>query len=100
MASKTMRRLLTELKHISSEANANDSLAAKYVTAQFRMFETTDQLHCRAKEEMQFTAETYLIYLQSVRKLKELTAAYSGKGERSIRETADMVGFKLPHDPK
>ncbi|KAL1402353.1 hypothetical protein pipiens_006129 [Culex pipiens pipiens] len=86
--------------HISSEANANDSLAAKYITAQFRKFETTEQQHCRAKEEMQFAANTYLCYLESVRKLKELNAAYSGRGERSIRETADMVGFKLPHDPK
>lgn len=100
MASKTMRRLLTEIKHITSEANVNDSLAAKYITAQFRKFETTEQQHCRAKEEMQFTANTYLCYLESVRKLKELNAAYSGRGERSIRETADMVGFKLPHDPK
>lgn len=100
MASKTLRKLLTELKHISSEANANASLAAKYITAQFGKFETTEQQHCRAKEEMQYAANTYLCYLESVRKLKELNATYSGRGERSIRETADMVGFKLPHDPK
>lgn len=99
-ASNTMKRLLAEIKTISSETNSKDSLAAKYVSSQFRKFETTDLLHCRAKEEMRFTAETYLCYLQSIRKLKELTAVYSGKGERSIRETADMVGFKLPHDPK
>ncbi|KXJ69267.1 hypothetical protein RP20_CCG028028 [Aedes albopictus] len=49
---------------------------------------------------MQFAAETYLCYLRSVRKHKELSEMYSGRGERSIRDTADMVGFKLPHDPK
>lgn len=96
----TLKKLLTELKAITPEANWKDSLAAKYVVSQFKKFETTEQQHCRAKEEMQFAAETYHCYLRSVRKHKELSEMYSGKGERSIRETADMVGFKLPHDPK
>ncbi|XP_055603514.1 protein FMC1 homolog [Uranotaenia lowii] len=98
--SSTLKRLLSEIKNISSETNYKDSLAAQYINSQFRKYETTEQQHCRAREEMKFTAETYLCYLSSVRKLKELNETYSGKGERSIRETADMVGFKLPHDPK
>uniref|UniRef100_A0A182SHT4 SRR1 domain-containing protein n=1 Tax=Anopheles maculatus TaxID=74869 RepID=A0A182SHT4_9DIPT len=76
------------------------SLTSKYITEQYRRFETTEQQHCRAKEELQFTAETYRCYLESLRKLKDLNESYRGKGERSIRQTADMVGFKLPHDPK
>lgn len=96
----TLKKLLTELKAITPEANRKESLAAKYVVSQFKKFETTEQQHCRAKEEMQFAAETYLCYLRSVRKHKELSEMYSGRGERSIRDTADMVGFKLPHDPK
>ncbi|XP_055547533.1 protein FMC1 homolog [Wyeomyia smithii] len=100
-ASVILKNLLSELKAITPETiNYKDTLAAKYVISQFRKFETTEQQHCRAKEEMQFNAKTYLCYLQSIRKLKAINTAYSGRGERSIRETADMVGFKLPHDPK
>lgn len=95
-----MKKLLTELKAISPEENRKGSLAAKYIVSQYKKFETTEQQHCRAKEEMQFAAQAYLCYLRSVRQHKELSEAYSGRGERSIRETADMVGFKLPHDPK
>uniref|UniRef100_A0A2M4ATS9 Protein FMC1 homolog n=1 Tax=Anopheles triannulatus TaxID=58253 RepID=A0A2M4ATS9_9DIPT len=98
-SSRTLKQLLSELKHVSS-TDGSASLAAKYITDQYRRFETTEQQHCRAKEELQFTADTYRCYLESVRKLKELNEVYRGKGERSIRDTADMVGFKLPHDPK
>ncbi|KAG7201019.1 hypothetical protein KM043_003371 [Ampulex compressa] len=35
-----------------------------------------------------------------LRRCKEIRSRYTGKGERSIKETADLVGFKLPHDPK
>ncbi|XP_053670408.1 protein FMC1 homolog [Anopheles nili] len=99
--SRTLKQLLYELKNISSvDGAATCSLAGKYITEQYRRFETTEQQHCRAKEELQFTAETYRCYLESIRRLKDLNESYRGKGERSIRETADMVGFKLPHDPK
>ncbi|XP_053660370.1 protein FMC1 homolog [Anopheles marshallii] len=100
-SSRTLKQLLSELKAIRSGEGAGAySLASQYILDQYRRFETTEQQHCRAKEELQFTAETYHCYLESLRKLKELNETYRGKGERSIRETADMVGFKLPHDPK
>lgn len=100
--SSTLKALLSELKAIRSNDGAGSaySLVSKYITDQYRRFETTELVHCRAKEELQFTAQTYRCYLESLRKLKELNESYRGKGERSIRETADMVGFKLPHDPK
>lgn len=100
MTGKTLKSLLTELKTISPEATRKESLAAKYIVSQYRKFETTEEQHCRAKDEMQYAAQTYLCYLRSVRKHKELSEQYSGRGERSVRDTADMVGFKLPHDPK
>ncbi|EGK96809.1 protein FMC1 homolog [Anopheles arabiensis] len=99
--SRSLKQLLSELKAIrSAEDSGAFALASKYITDQYRRFETTEQQHCRAKEELQFTAETYRCYLESLRKLKDLNESYRGKGERSIRDTADMVGFKLPHDPK
>lgn len=97
---KTLRGLLNELRLQSPNGTIKDSLAAKYVLAQFRKHQTTDQTLCKAREEMHFLGRTYLCYLQSRRIHDKIRLEYTGKGERSVRSTADMVGFKLPHDPK
>lgn len=95
------KSLLNELRLSSPSGRLNkDGLLFKYITNQFEKHQTTDQTHCKAREEMQFLGETYLCYLRSLRKYTEIANEYKGKGERSIKETADMVGFKLPHDPK
>lgn len=95
------RSLLNELRLANPAGRLNkDSLAFKYITNQFEKHQTTDQTLCKAREEMQFLGETYLCYLRSLRKYNEIQSEYTGKGERSVKETADMVGFKLPHDPK
>lgn len=73
---------------------------AKYLIEQFRKYQTTDLQLCKAKDEMQFLGSTYLTYLRSLRQYKSINVEYRGKGERSIKETADLVGFKLPHDKK
>lgn len=39
------------------------------------------------------------LHLYSCR-YQELHAEYHGRGERTVKETADLVGFKLPHDPR
>lgn len=77
-----------------------DSPAFKYITEQFQKHKTTDQILCKDREEMKFLGETYVCYLRSLRKYTEIVNEYKGKGERSTKDTANMVGFKLPHDPK
>uniref|UniRef100_A0A1A9Z9W4 Protein FMC1 homolog n=1 Tax=Glossina pallidipes TaxID=7398 RepID=A0A1A9Z9W4_GLOPL len=52
------------------------------------------------RDEALFLGQTYLTYLSSLRKYNELHKEYRGRGERSVKETADMVGFKLPTDPE
>lgn len=95
------RSLLNELRLNSPSGCLNkDSSAFKYITNQFQKHQTTDQTLCKAKEEMRFLGETYLCYLRSLRRYADIQKEYKGKGERSIKETANMVGFKLPHDPK
>lgn len=95
------RSLLNELRLSSPSGRLNkESMAFKYITNQFQKHQTTDQTLCKAREEMKFLGETYLCYLRSLRKYNEIVTEYKGKGERSIQDTADMVGFKLPHDPK
>ncbi|XP_055689149.1 protein FMC1 homolog [Lutzomyia longipalpis] len=97
---KTLRSLLNELRLASPSGSIKDSLAAKYIVAQFQKYRTTDQTLCKAKEEMHFLGQTYLCYLQSQRNYQRIRKEYSGRGERTVEDTAKMVGFKLPHDPK
>ena len=52
-----------------------------------------------ATQEMTYLADSYATYLQSQRKWKEIHEEYH-KQELSVQQTADKVGFKLPHDPK
>lgn len=40
--------------------------------------------------------ENYLAYVQSSREHRELLARYQGKGERSVEESAHLVGLELP----
>ncbi|KAH8397706.1 hypothetical protein KR215_010092 [Drosophila sulfurigaster] len=99
--SKVLRSLLHELRQAASDANdMKKSLAARYIRAQYKRFETTDQQLCKARNEAIFLGQTYLTYLSSQRKYNEIYREYHGRGERSVKETADLVGFKLPTDPK
>lgn len=97
---QTLRALLRELRLANPNGNIKESLAATYILNQFKNYQTTDQTLCKAQEEMLFLGNTYLCYLQSKRNYEAIRVEYTGKGERSVQETADMVGFKLPHDPK
>jgi len=99
-AVKTLRTLLNELRLASPNGSIKDSLASQYVLSQFRKYQTTDEQLCKVKDEMHFLGQTYLSYLQSSRNYKRINDEYKGVGERSVADTAKMVGFKLPHDPK
>lgn len=101
MASQMYRSLLNELRLASPGGVINkESLPFKYIASQYRKYKTTDEQLCKAKEEMKFVGQTYLCYLQSLRKNAEIHKGMKGVGERSVEDTASMVGFKLPHDPK
>lgn len=101
MASQLYRSLLHELRLASpGGVISKESLPFKYIAAQYRRYKTTDEQLCKAKEEMRFLGETYVCYLQSLRRNAEIHKSMKGVGERSVEATANMVGFKLPHDPK
>ncbi|XP_030375876.1 protein FMC1 homolog [Scaptodrosophila lebanonensis] len=99
-ATTVLRSLLHELRQAAPNGCIKDSLAARYILAQFKKFKTTDQQLCKARNEAVFLGQTYLTYLTSTRNYNELHKEYHGRGERSVKETADLVGFKLPTDPK
>lgn len=95
------RSLLNELRLASPNGVlAKDSLVFQYISSQYRKYQTTDETLCKAKEEMKYLGNTYLCYLRSLRKNTEIHKHYKGEGERTVESTANLVGFKLPHDPK
>ncbi|CAG9766917.1 unnamed protein product [Ceutorhynchus assimilis] len=96
----TLRGLIQELRYAVPNATLKDNLAFQYIMKQYRKYNTTDQQLCKAQEEMNYIANTYLCYLRSSRLSQEIHDEFHGKGERTVQETAQMVGFKLPHDPK
>lgn len=96
----TLRQLLSELRKQSSTKKLQDNQMVQYILSQYRKYQTTDQQLCKAREEMHFKAQTYLTYMQNSRICKEISSDFKGKGERSIEDTANMVGFKLPHEPE
>ncbi|XP_061378610.1 protein FMC1 homolog isoform X2 [Danaus plexippus] len=96
----TLRQLLSELRHQSSNKKLSENQMVRYILDQYRKYQTTDQQLCKAADEMHFKAKTYYNYLHYSRKYKEINAEFKGKGERTVEDTARMVGFKLPHDPK
>ncbi|KAF2893310.1 hypothetical protein ILUMI_12866 [Ignelater luminosus] len=97
---KTLRHITHELRQSSPQGSLKDSLVLRYIFDQYHKFKTTEQQVCKAQEEVNFIANSYLCYLRSTRKRQEIHDQYHGRGERSVEETARLVGFKLPHDPK
>ncbi|KAL0134666.1 hypothetical protein PUN28_001451 [Cardiocondyla obscurior] len=97
---KILRSLLQELRRVSHNKTTKDNAMLQYIMEQAHTHKETSEVLCKAREELKSLAEMYLCYLKSQQACKEIHRQYSGKGERSIKETADLVGFKLPHDPK
>lgn len=97
---RVMRGLISELRYHSSETPLKESLLIRYIFNKYRKYKITDKQTCKASEEMKFVSDSYLCYLKSQRQYEKLYHQYHAKGERSVEETAKLVGFKLPHDPK
>uniref|UniRef100_A0A2H1WIH6 Protein FMC1 homolog n=2 Tax=Spodoptera frugiperda TaxID=7108 RepID=A0A2H1WIH6_SPOFR len=96
----TLRQLLSELRKQSSASKLAENQMVQYIFREYRKYQTTDQQLCKAADEMHFRAKSYYDYLHHSRRYKEINAEFKGKGERSVEETARMVGFKMPHEPK
>ncbi|TKR70422.1 hypothetical protein L596_022453 [Steinernema carpocapsae] len=47
------------------------------------------------KDDVPHIASTYAVYLESTRELNELQERYKG-GERSVEDSAHLVGLELP----
>lgn len=58
--------------------------------------QVTERRFCRPQDHYKYFAETYLTYLRSSRLQNELTRKYFNKGERSVQDSARLVGLELP----
>jgi len=97
---RLIRSLIREIRSVSYNEKVHDNVMVRYIMEQARAHQDTSEVLCKAREELKHLAETYNCYLSSQRLYNRIHTDYAGTGERSIRETADLVGFKLPHDPK
>ena len=75
------------------QTNAED--IRDFLRNEFKLNTVTDAKYCMEKDQMVFLGSAYLTYLDSTKKTLALYSRYC-KGERSIEESAAIVGLKLP----
>jgi len=74
----------------------------KYIVGLCRQFKT--QQHSsqglEVQKNMEQTGRSYVLYLQGSREYHRISDVYKGAGERSADDTAKLLGFKMPNEPK
>ncbi|KAK6036548.1 hypothetical protein COOONC_25948 [Cooperia oncophora] len=74
---------------------SRNSTQYRFLVDQMRDHQVTQRVYSKAPEEAEHVANLYATYLSSTRNLKELERRYRGK-ERSVEESANLVGLALP----
>ncbi|XP_067138318.1 protein FMC1 homolog [Centruroides vittatus] len=97
-----LRGIFRELRRATKKKPLSQEPAYRYLMEFTRRHKVTDQRICRAEMELRYMASTYHSYLSGIRKHQELLDRYHSRGERSVEETASMVGLGLPskEDPR
>ncbi|EFP04244.1 hypothetical protein GCK72_009179 [Caenorhabditis remanei] len=93
-AFNTIKNIISELKKIDKTFTPA-SQQYKYLMEQMRADQVTTRRYSKAENESESVAKLYLSYLQGNRRLNALQQEYKG-GEKSIEESARIVGLKLP----
>ena len=97
----SLRQIIKEMRlNLPEDKNVRQQPLMKYIFNEFRRHQVTAKQHCKAGQEMQHLSSTYATYLTSQRLWHQVHKEYHATGERTVQETAKMVGFKLPHDSK
>lgn len=90
-----LRSLTRELRYFTADSKILDRPLMQWILSEYRSNQVTSAQYCRGSDEMSWIANTYLQYIRSQRICSEL-AEKNQKREKTIKETADMVGFRLP----
>ncbi|CAJ0932717.1 unnamed protein product, partial [Mesorhabditis belari] len=93
-ALRAFRRIVQELR-MTDKSFGRQSPQYQYLMDQMRGHQVTQRLFSKAPTEMEHVAHLYASYLSSTRRLLALQEQYKG-GERSIEESANLVGLALP----
>ncbi|XP_071493117.1 protein FMC1 homolog [Diadema antillarum] len=93
-----LRGITRELRYIRPKTSPRNMLAFQYLMEQYRENQVTQEQVCRAHNDMLHKAQTYHCLLRSTREYEALQAEY-GRGERTVEESARLVGLELPKPP-
>ncbi|CAI4225885.1 unnamed protein product [Auanema sp. JU1783] len=93
-AFKVFRQVVSELRKVD-KTFCSKSPQYKYLNDQMREHQVTQRLFSKASNEVEQVTHLYATYLSSTRRLAELEAKYKG-GEKTIEESAKLVGLALP----
>jgi len=107
MAQRTvLKRILSEIR-MNLNQSPGGSVArlrglplTNHILGQYRRHQVTEKQICKQDRELSNLADNYANYLTSQRLWLNVHQEYHSKSERSVTDTAKIVGFKLPHDPK
>ncbi|KAG8176938.1 hypothetical protein JTE90_020994 [Oedothorax gibbosus] len=93
-----LRGITHELRRANPKMSPiSKTYAYQYIIDEVRNHQVTEKRACKSSEELNIMAKTYLCYLQSLRQNQELLNRYHNKGERSVEETARLVGLQVPN---
>ncbi|XP_022169670.1 protein FMC1 homolog [Myzus persicae] len=93
-----LRSLTREFRYVASGGKLLDRPLIRLILSEYRSNQVTPAQYCRGPDEMLWVADTYLQYIRSQRICRELTDKHQRR-EKTVQETADMIGFRLPSAP-
>ncbi|XP_015759628.1 PREDICTED: UPF0562 protein v1g242151-like [Acropora digitifera] len=91
---QVLRKIMRELKLISPRKEpVKSTIEGQYLMSLYRQF---SQVEVKIANLLYCQSLCYLCLLESQRLTQAIHAKYKGGGERSVEETAGLVGYKLP----
>ncbi|KAL4143782.1 hypothetical protein QTP88_006068 [Uroleucon formosanum] len=93
-----LRSLTREFRYVTLDGKLLDRPLMRLILSEYRSNQVTPAQYCRGPNEMVWVADTYLQYIRSQRICRELTDKHQRR-EKTVQETADMIGFRLPSAP-
>jgi len=88
-------RLLSRELRQRSDGKLLDRPLMQLILSEYRANRVTQEQYCRGPKEMTWVADTYCQYIRAQRLCRELIDKHNRR-EKTIEQTAAMVGFKLP----
>ncbi|XP_003741367.1 protein FMC1 homolog [Galendromus occidentalis] len=98
VAIRSMRRCFAELrKQLPKSTKLRDTALTRLTLSTARKHQATDERLCHQRNELVSRLDTFTAYLESNRRVAEIQKMYHNKGERSVKEAANLVGLELPN---